>query len=512
MPLSFLRTALSVVFLVGLFVFNQELAGQTANPVRPAVMAFSVDMGKLKSSGLAPLFAQMEAEPVTSGPQAIIASAKSMSGSFSLPASAQDLMTMGPREEIPFDFMVQVNFPDSASMTKIWDSITADFEPAEVDGISGFRLANEETPNMIFTQLDDVSMAIGTPAFLKQAGRTAKTKGVGDLMASLPAHSVKLAVDLSNSTDLLDEVKEMLGGQLPPEAAPFFDVAMKIESLKFSFDMEDDKMLVLGVRGRDEEATKEIFQTVDGLLNMAKFAAGAQIAQMKEESPKTAEVASKLLAALKPKNEGSEMTLEVARPAGMDEMFKESIEGARTAAEEAKQMNRLKQAALSVHIHFDSYGNFPFNADEQQFSKDLSWRVRILPYLDENALFEEIKKQEGFNSAANQKFAERMPAVLGSGSNALSDLAHIALDRPVKGFQDITDGTSNTIMLLQYKPGQKWMDPKGLTVDEAVEVFAGLGDGEILLAAYFDGSVRRLGKSDMTADEFRSALLPTDGK
>lgn len=512
MSLRLLRTVPSVICLLGLLVLNQELAGQTANPVRPAVMAFSVDMGKLKSSPLAPLFSQMEAEPVTSGPQAIIASAKSISGSFSLPASAQDLLTMGPQEEIPFDFMVQVNFPDSASMTKIWDSITAGFEPAEVDGISGFRLAAEETPNMIFTQLDDVSMAIGTPAFLKQAGRTAQTKGVGDLMASLPSHSVKLAVDLSNSTDLLDEVKEMLGGQLPPEAAPFFDVAMKIESLKFSFDMEAEKMLVLGVRGRDEEATKEIFQTVDGLLNMAKFAAGAQIAQMKEESPKTAAVASQLLAALKPKNEGSEMTLEVARPEGMEEMLQESIEGARTAAEQATQMNRLKQAAIYVQIYHDAYDRFPFNIAEPKFSKDLSWRVLVLPFLEESTLYEEINKQEGFDSAANQKFAERMPALFGSGSNALSDLTHIALDRPLTRFQDITDGTSNTIMLLQYKPGQKWMAPEGLTVDEAVEMFAGLGEGETLLAAYFDGSVRRLRKSEMTAEEFRSALLPSDGK
>lgn len=506
------QSVLAVVCLLGIFVLSPELKAQSANPVRPAVMSFSVDIAKLKSSALAPLFSQMESAPVTSGPQAIIAAAKSISGSFSLPASAQDLMTMGPQEDIPFNFVVQVNFPDSATMSKIWDSITADFEPAEMDGISGFRLANEETPNMLFTQLDDVSMAIGTPTFIKQSGRTANSKGVNALMGTLPDHSLKLAIDLSNSTDLLDEVKEMLNGQLPPEAAPFFDVAMKIQSLKLSFDMEAEKMLVLGVGGRDEEATKEIFQTVDGLLNMAKFAAGAQIAQMKEDSPQTAEVASKLLAALKPKNEGNEMTLVVDRPEGMDEMLKESIDSARKSANQVTEMNRFRQAALCVHNYHDAYQSFPFGESLEEISKDLSWRVRVLPFLEAANVYDSINKKEGHNSSANQKFADQMPAVLGNGSDSLSDIAHIALDQPVKKFQDITDGTSNTIMLVSNPAGQPWMDPKGLTVDEAVNLYESLKDGETLLTAYFDGSIRKLAKGEMTAEEFRSALIPNDGK
>jgi hypothetical protein len=105
-----------------------------------------------------------------------------------------------------------------------------------------------------------------------------------------------------------------------------------------------------------------------------------------------------------------------------------------------------------------------------------------------------------------------MPAVLGNGSDSLSDIAHIALDQPVKKFQDITDGTSNTIMLVSNPAGQPWMDPKGLTVDEAVNLYESLKDGETLLTAYFDGSIRKLAKGEMTAEEFRSALIPNDGK
>lgn len=442
----------------------------------------------------------------------MLANASAISGSLSLPASAQDLMTMGPKEDIPFDFVVRLSFPDSATFSKVWSEMSAGFEPAEVDGISGFRLPDEETPNMLFTQLDDVSMAVGTKAFIKNLGKANNSKGVNELLGSLPDHGVRLALDLSNSTDLLDEVKEMLGGQLPPEAAPFFDVAMKIESLKFSADLEHEKMLVLGVRGRDEEATKEIFQTVDGLLNMAKFVAGAQLAKLKEESPKTAEVASKILAALKPKNEGNEMTLEIAQPEGMREMMEESIKGAADQAKNIQDMNRFRQAALSVHNYHDAYRGFPFENPGDKGSKDLSWRVRILPFIEELQTYKEINKEQGFESSANQAFADRMPNLLGSGSKSLSDISHIALDKPIKDFGQIVDGTSNTIMLIQYKPGQAWMNPKGLTVDKAVELFSGLQAGESLLVAYFDGSIRKLGKQDLSPDEFRSALLPDDGK
>jgi hypothetical protein len=105
-----------------------------------------------------------------------------------------------------------------------------------------------------------------------------------------------------------------------------------------------------------------------------------------------------------------------------------------------------------------------------------------------------------------------MPAVFGKGSTSLSDIAFIETEKPVKRLAEITDGTSSTFMLLQYKAGQPWMNPKNLSVDEAVKLYMNLADGETLLAARYDGSVQKIAKGDMTEEEFRAALIPDDGK
>ena len=508
----FFRPTLFLLSSLFCLALGTNLAvAQSANPVRPASFSFSADIEKVKSSFLGPMMADWEKESVRSGPQAIVAAAQSISGSLSFPGSVLDLMTMGPQEPIPFDFMVQVDFADAAKMSTVWSEIEENFEAFEEDGMKGFRLEGE-TPNMMFTKLDDDSMAIGTSGYLKKGGKDLNSKPVADLLNSLPKHAVRVALDMGAAADLMDEFNEMMQGQIPPEAAPFIEVAMKIDSVKLSLDMEDEKLMVLGIRGKDEEATKEIFGTIDGLLNMAKFAAGAQIAQMKEDSPKTAEVASALIASLKPKNEGNEMTMVVPRPAGMNEMLKEVIEQTQKAANEVRDMNRMRQAALAAFNYESVYREMPFLSDKDETSAELSWRVRLLPYLEEAPIYDQLKRSEGWESSANRDFTDKMPAVFGKDSTSMSDIAFIQPDAPVQRLAGIIDGTSNTFMLLQYKAGQPWLSPKNLSVDEAVKLYMNLAEGETLLAARYDGSVQKLAKGDMTEEEFRSALIPNDGK
>lgn len=509
----FFRPSLLLLTALGCLVLDLSLVvAQSANPVRPASLSFTADLEKIKSTFIGPMMADWKDKSIRSGPEPLIAAAKSISGSFSFPGSVQDLMGMGPQDPIPFDFMVQFEFADSGTLDSVWKDIEANFDEAEASGIKGYRTPGQEVPNMIFTKIDSDTMAIGTPGYLKKGGKDLNSKPVADLLNSLPKHAVRVALDTSAAADLMDEINEMMAGQIPPEAAPFVEVAMKIESLKMSMDMEDKTLMVLGIRGKDEEATKEIFGTIDGLLNMAKFAAGAQIAQMKEESPKSAAVVSALIASLKPKNEGNEVTMVVPRPEGMSEMIKETMEKAAESAKEISDMNRLRQTTLAMWNYESAFRELPFAANPDQTSLDLSWRVRLLPFLEEEAAYKAIKRSEGWDSSANKEFADRMPKVLGKDSSSLSDIAYIETERPIKRVTDIVDGTSNTFVLIQYKTGQPWMNPKNLSVDEAVKVYMSLADGETLLAARYDGSVQKLAKGEMTEEEFRSALIPDDGK
>lgn len=102
-----------------------------------------------------------------------------------------------------------------------------------------------------------------------------------------------------------------------------------------------------------------------------------------------------------------------------------------------------------------------------------------------------------------------MPIVFGDG-DSLSNMVRIDTGKIVRNQLQIIDGTSNTIMFLEYPDGKKWMEAKPVGIDDAVNLVTGLKDGESLIAFFYDLSYCYL---DNTIDEqlLRNLLDPNDG-
>ena len=85
------------------------------------------------------------------------------------------------------------------------------------------------------------------------------------------------------------------------------------------------------------------------------------------------------------------------------------------AARRAQSMNNLKQFALAMHNYHDTNGKFPAASS---FDKDgkplLSWRVHVLPYLEQAELYKQFHLDEPWDSEHNKKLIEKMPNVLAS--------------------------------------------------------------------------------------------------
>jgi len=196
-----------------------------------------------------------------------------------------------------------------------------------------------------------------------------------------------------------------------------------------------------------------------------------------------------------------------------------------------KSVTNLQQIGLALHNYHSANARFPAQAI---FSKEgkplLSWRVMLLPFLNEAPLYNEFRLDEPWNSAHNKKLADRIPAVYQSlAANAKKTgkttyVAPVGKDLMFTGktegvhFAEVTDGTSNTIFIVQSdeEHAVPWTSPQDLTVN-LKKPAAGLVDyaGKGSLVLFTDGSVASLRKGIdatllaalLTRDEGTPALI-----
>jgi RNA polymerase sigma factor (sigma-70 family) len=81
-----------------------------------------------------------------------------------------------------------------------------------------------------------------------------------------------------------------------------------------------------------------------------------------------------------------------------------------TAMARAQTRNNLKAIVLAMHNYNDTMGYFPPAATFGKYGKPLlSWRVLILPYIEQQALYKEFHLDEPWDSPHNKKLLDRMP-------------------------------------------------------------------------------------------------------
>lgn len=204
-----------------------------------------------------------------------------------------------------------------------------------------------------------------------------------------------------------------------------------------------------------------------------------------------------------------------------------AVQSAREAARRMSSSNNLRQIMLSLLNYESAYREFPGRVVKSEDGQPLlSWRVMVLPFLDEEELFKEFHLDEPWDSEHNIRLLERMPAVYANPRVATlpGHTAYLAPYGEDAGWPEdnfristITDGTSNTIAVVEAS-GQlavPWTKPDDFDIDQPMDD-AWMPPGSGANAVFFDGSVRFLSRfvdaqslrAMFTLDGGESARLP----
>jgi prepilin-type N-terminal cleavage/methylation domain-containing protein/prepilin-type processing-associated H-X9-DG protein len=201
-----------------------------------------------------------------------------------------------------------------------------------------------------------------------------------------------------------------------------------------------------------------------------------------------------------------------------------SVRIARPAARRSQCINNLKQIGLALQGYEETYHALPpaytVDADGKRLH---SWRTLILPFFEQQALYEKIDLSKAWDDPANaEAFQANIPAyhcpAVDCSPNHTTYLAVMAADgcfRSAKPrrLSEITDDRAKTLLVIEVdaKRAVPWMAPTDVDEDVLLGFSpeAPLAHAGGMSAAFVDGHVQFL-LADLPADE-RRALVSIAG-
>ncbi len=273
-------------------------------------------------------------------------------------------------------------------------------------------------------------------------------------------------------------------------------------------------------------ATPDAFKDVGALQATLRKMGGKMLA---DSLPPAADALrpklEKAFAAVTAKDDGMNKILEWELGPALKEFKKDLPAAAPEAADRLRSMNNLKQLVLALHGYHDVYGHFPADIRDKDGKPLLSWRVQILPFIEQDALFKKFKLDEAWDGPNNKQLAKMTIKVFMSPRQKTAEKHLTTYLAPLgKGFAwddpkgvkitDIADGTSNTILLLEAddEAAVPWAKPGDLTIEPERPLKNLLGHyAGSFNAAFADGSVRFF-KKTLPAETLKAYLTRNGGE
>lgn len=196
-------------------------------------------------------------------------------------------------------------------------------------------------------------------------------------------------------------------------------------------------------------------------------------------------------------------------------------------------LGHFKQLELALHNYHDTYGSFPPAVIRGPDGRPWhSWRVLILPLLDQKPFYDRYRFDEPWNGPHNRLFAGEFPSLpyyrcpsegAGNSCSYFAVTGQRTMWPPdallTWTLEDVPDGSSNTLHIVEVsESGVHWMEPRDLSLDRmnfGVNQDTGVGIRSRhpvgANISFGDGQARTL-PAETSAEMVKSMLLRDDGR
>jgi hypothetical protein len=261
-----------------------------------------------------------------------------------------------------------------------------------------------------------------------------------------------------------------------------------------------EEMVTGRPRGKDQaRSADDLPQAIMGMMMLAGVNnLDEQLAELPiTQNKNTVSTQLRLPSSMAPLAGGAVIAAGISLPA---------VQKMRNSAARMQSTNNLKQIALAMFNYEAAMGTFPPAAIcDKRGNKLLSWRVAILPYIEQNNLYKQFKLDEPWDSEHNKQFSQvaiktYMDPRAEYGEKKFNHTHYklfvgggAAFDWVKgRGIATISDGSSNTIMLAAAGESVPWAKPDDFEFDPKKPLPDLKKPFNELIVAMCDGSVRTL--------------------
>ncbi len=298
-----------------------------------------------------------------------------------------------------------------------------------LDGQTCFRLSQPPIPGWCALTSDDRTLVIAAEDTLRdliqdRRGHTPRRPWDEAWEKSVDAQAIA-AIDTRWLRRRLTQATPPSG---PDGSSPF---GVKLDTIAPFLEKAQAYVISLHASGgtgvdvravtRGGDGAKPVAETMQAVITLARNSVDGLIQNsagipLGEAMKSTLAVEAELLARAKIETSGNIVHLQAKSTTELSDLVKSlapAVMTMRATARRTTSVNNLKQIGLAFHNYAQANNHFPSPAllGGEQKKYPYSWRVALLPYLDQQALHDQYRFDEPWDGPNNRKLIDQMPAV-----------------------------------------------------------------------------------------------------